>query len=223
MNIILDFGHGGMLNGKYQTKGKRSPKWSDGTQLFEGVFNRGVGNKVARLLEWDNIDYDILVHEENDISLSERVRRANKIYSKRKDSILISIHANAHQYKYIDKECTIVYNKKNHGVIDRKKLFSTRKLEHTKANGFEVFTSNGSTRSDKYAKILHSCYVSRIKEIKDRGIKEAGFAMVKRTHCPAVLIECGFMTNYDECQFLLNNEYRIAKAIFEGIKQLQEL
>jgi len=189
MNIILDFGHGGMLNGKYQTKGKRSPKWSDGSQLFEGVFNRGVGNKLARLLDWDNIDYNILVHEESDIGLSERVRRANKIYKNRKDSILISIHANG-------------FSKES-------------------ANGFEVFTSNGSTRSDKYAEILHSCYVSKIKEIKDRGIKEAGFAMVKRTHCPAVLIECGFMTNYDECQFLLNNEYRIAKAIFEGIKQIQ--
>ena len=189
MNIILDFGHGGMLNGKYQTKGKRSPKWSDGSQLFEGVFNRGVGNKLARLLDWDNIDYNILVHEESDIGLSERVRRANKIYKNRKDSILISIHANG-------------FSKES-------------------ANGFEVFTSNGSTTSDKYAEILHSCYVSKIKEIKDRGVKEAGFAMVKRTHCPAVLIECGFMTNYDECQFLLNNEYRIAKAIFEGIKQIQ--
>jgi len=191
MNIILDFGHGGMLNGKYQTKGKRSPKWDNGTQLFEGVFNRGVGNKLARLLDWDNIDYDILVPSQVDILLNERVKRANKIYKNRKDSILISIHANG-------------FSKES-------------------ANGFEVFTSNGSTRSDEYAKILHSCYISDIKEIKDRGIKEAGFAMVKRTHCPAVLIECGFMTNYKECQFLLNNEYRIAKAIFEGIKQIQQL
>lgn len=189
MNIILDFGHGGMLNGKYQTKGKRSPKWADGTQLFEGVFNRGVGSKLARLLDWDDISFEILVPEQTDVPLNERVRRANKMYKKRKDSILISIHANG-------------FSKES-------------------ANGFEVFTSRGETKSDEYAKIIHSTYVDKIKEIKDRGIKEAGFAMVKRTNCPAVLIECGFMTNYDECQFLLNNEYRIARAIFEGIRKIK--
>ena len=34
--IILDAGHGGMINGKYQTKGKRSPVWEDGSVLYEG-------------------------------------------------------------------------------------------------------------------------------------------------------------------------------------------
>ena len=188
MHIILDNGHGGMLNGKYQTNGKRSPKWPDGTQLFEGVFNRGVVLKIARLLDWADISHEILVPEERDVSLPERVQRANKIYKKRPDSILISVHANGHS--------------------------------NESANGFEVFTSNGSTRSDGYAKIIHSEYVSKIKEIRDRGVKEAGFYIVRRTHCPAVLIECGFMTNFEECQFLLKNEYRIARAIFTGIESI---
>jgi len=188
MHIILDNGHGGMLNGKYQTNGKRSPKWPDGTQLFEGVFNRGVVLKIARLLDWAEISHEILVPEERDVSLPERVQRANKIYKKRPDSILISVHANGHS--------------------------------NESANGFEVFTSNGSTRSDGYAKIIHSEYVSKIKEIRDRGVKEAGFYIVRRTHCPAVLIECGFMTNFKECQFLLKNEYRIARAIFTGIESI---
>lgn len=37
----------------------------------------------------------MLVPEDEDISLGERCRRANNIYSNRKDAILISIHANA--------------------------------------------------------------------------------------------------------------------------------
>jgi hypothetical protein len=44
---ILDNGHGGMIDGVYQTPGKRSPVWPDGTQLFEGEFNRAI---VKRLL-----------------------------------------------------------------------------------------------------------------------------------------------------------------------------
>jgi len=188
MYIILDNGHGGMLNNTYQTKGKRSPKWSDGSQLFEGVFNRGIVHKISRLLDWADIKFEILVTEESDISLSERVKRANAIYKKHSDAILISIHANGHS--------------------------------NESANGFELFTSRGETKSDAYAKIIHSNYVRLISEIRDRGIKESGFSMVKRTHCPAVLIECGFMTNFDECQFLLKNEYRIARAIFTGIESI---
>ena len=36
---IFDPGHGGLVDGKYQTAGKRSPKFADGKVLFEGVNN----------------------------------------------------------------------------------------------------------------------------------------------------------------------------------------
>lgn len=190
MYIILDNGHGGILNNTYQTKGKRSPKWPDGSQLFEGVFNRNIVKKLAGFLCCSGIDYEILVPEEIDIPLGERVKRTNEIYKKHKDAVLISIHANGHT--------------------------------NQQANGFEVFTSRGNTKSDAYAEIIHSEYIKYIKEIRDRGVKEAGYAIVKRTHCPALLIECGFMTNYDECQFLIKNEYKIAKAIFKGIELINK-
>ena len=95
MNVIIDAGHGGMIDGVYQTKGKRSPVWPDGRQLFEGVFNRNVANKLHKLCEKSGIDSVILVPEQEDIELPERTKRANKIYRKRKDSFLISIHADA--------------------------------------------------------------------------------------------------------------------------------
>ncbi|MBK8888090.1 MAG: hypothetical protein IPN46_16750 [Saprospiraceae bacterium] len=43
--VILDNGHGGVINGKYQTTGKRSPNWDKGV-LFEGMFNRWVVNRI---------------------------------------------------------------------------------------------------------------------------------------------------------------------------------
>ena len=42
--IILDNGHG------KETKGKRSPKWDDGTQLFEWEFNRAIVDGIAILI-----------------------------------------------------------------------------------------------------------------------------------------------------------------------------
>ena len=42
IHVLLDAGHGGIVNGNYVTPGKRSPKWSDLPQLFEGVQNREI-------------------------------------------------------------------------------------------------------------------------------------------------------------------------------------
>jgi len=83
--ILLDNGHG------INTPGKRSPKWDDGTQLFEFEFNRDIVKRIAKALVDLNINHKILVPEEIDISLSKRCSRVN-YYS---NAILISIHANA--------------------------------------------------------------------------------------------------------------------------------
>jgi len=41
-HVYLDNGHGGIVDGQYCTPGKRSPKFEDGSQLFEGVYNREI-------------------------------------------------------------------------------------------------------------------------------------------------------------------------------------
>jgi len=89
--ILLDNGHGGIINGEYQTKGKRSPLWDDGTQLFEGEFNRAIVNGIIRELTKLNIPYVNIAPELEDVSLSERIKRANEY----KDSVYISVHSNA--------------------------------------------------------------------------------------------------------------------------------
>ena len=90
ITVILDPGHG------IETLGKRSPKWPDGSQLFEYEFNRDIVNRIAEDLERSGIKCVILVPEKNDISLSERVKRANKIWKNTgKKCFGISIHANA--------------------------------------------------------------------------------------------------------------------------------
>ncbi|MBK8079429.1 MAG: hypothetical protein IPK25_03525 [Saprospiraceae bacterium] len=48
--VILDNGHGGVINGIYQTSGKRSPNWNQGI-LYEGMFNRWVVNRVIEALD----------------------------------------------------------------------------------------------------------------------------------------------------------------------------
>lgn len=95
--FLLDPGHGGIIDGVYQTEGKRSPIWPDGSQLFEGEFTRDIVQRIMRLARIFDIDYLNLVHEQQDINLSERVQRANDIMKKNpnQECVYISIHANA--------------------------------------------------------------------------------------------------------------------------------
>lgn len=88
--VLLDNGHG------KETAGKRSPVWSDGSQLFEWEFNRDIVRRISEKLEADGIPYRILVPEETDISLTERARRANEIAKENNGkAYVLSIHANA--------------------------------------------------------------------------------------------------------------------------------
>jgi len=92
---ILDNGHGGIIDGVYQTPGKRSPIWSDGTQLFEGEFNRAIVDRIAAYCDKNNIEYINLVNTNEDVSLSTRVKMANETYRESdKPCIYVSIHAN---------------------------------------------------------------------------------------------------------------------------------
>lgn len=84
--IILDDGHG------VETPGKRSP---DGT-LRENNFNEAVMYILAGMLFENGIPHEILVPEDNDIPLAERVDREHALYDKYNGKTLfISIHANA--------------------------------------------------------------------------------------------------------------------------------
>lgn len=82
-------------------------------------------------------------------------------------------------------------------------------------NGIETFTfTKPSEQSTVLAKIVQSTLCKIVKR-KNRGVKQANFAVVRDTKMPAILIECGFMTNKEEAALLQNKQYRVycAKAI----------
>lgn len=92
---IFDNGHGGVIKGVYQTAGKRSPDWAEGT-LFEGVFNREIVRRLIARLDALGLPYGYVSPEEEDISLAKRVTRANQYYHlHKKQAYLFSVHANA--------------------------------------------------------------------------------------------------------------------------------
>lgn len=203
ITVLLDPGHGGIVNGKYVTPGKRSPVWMDGKQLFEGVFNRQIVDKIKNLLAQEGVPYLDVVDSEEDVPLGVRVKKANEFYKKDSNCIYISIHANA----------------AGNGVIGHP------------ARGFEVFTSVGQTKSDILATLvidecekLFTDFRLRKDDTDGDRDREENFYVLKQTAMPAILTECGFMTNWEECKLMMSDDFQwnIAaghvKAIIRYIK-----
>lgn len=192
--VLLDNGHG------KETAGKRSPIWSDGSQLFEWEFNRDIVRRIAEKLQADGIPYRVLVPEENDVSLTERARRANE-YAKEFNgkAYVLSIHANAGG-----------------------------------GTGWEVYTSPGQTPSDAIATVF---FEEAGREFVPDGWrmrsdysdgdpdKEANFAILTKTTCPAVLTENFFMDTEKDCRFIMSEDgrERISNMHVAAIKRVLTL
>jgi len=200
MTVIIDPGHGGIINGKYVTPGKRSPVWADGSQLFEGVFNREVATELERLLTAEKIPHFRVTDGDHDTPLSQRVLRANEFYKKDRNCIYISIHGNA------------AVNMAASGI----EVFTS--IGQTKSDILASLVIDWM-----------EAIISDIKWRKDLSDgdedKEENFYVLKNTFMPAILSENGFMTNYAECKRMMSLEFKqqVARAHFLGIKQFISL
>lgn len=174
MKILIDNGHG------ENTPGKRSP---DGS-LREYLYTREIAQEVVARLRARGYDAERIVCETSDIPLAERVRRVNEVCGRlgAKNVLLVSIHCNA-----------------------------AGNGDWMNAEGWSCYTSVGQTKADELADRFY-----RVAEEKFAGRKirrdlsdgdfdlEAGFYMLNRTKCPAVLTENFFMDNRRDVAYLLS-------------------
>lgn len=203
--ILLDPGHGGVIDGIYQTdKGFNIDKpgsytkgyvHAPGVGIMEGEFNRAIVNRVKAMMFAAGYPCVDIVNSQEDVPLKRRTQRANDYYyNETEGCILISIHANA-----------------------------------GKGTGHETFTSPGETSADPLAEEMIDALIEglpiRLRADKSDGDhdKEARFWMVMQTVMPAMLVECGFMDRLEpDFELLMSEEGRdqIAKAIFDGIERI---
>jgi len=87
------------------------------------------------------------------------------------------------------------------------------------ANGIETYVyPTASNESIVLATLVQSALITACNRA-DRGVKKANFAVLRETRMPAILIECGFMTNREEAALLMKKAYRLqcAKAIAQAL------
>lgn len=84
--------------------------------------------------------------------------------------------------------------------------------------GIETFHRLDSVEGTKAAVILHRSLLGGTK-LPNRGVKTADFHVLRETRMPAVLVECGFMTNVEEANLLRSEAYRAecAEELARGV------
>lgn len=174
-----------------ETPGKRSPNGV----FREWAWNKDCASITVETLQAKGYEVVFINPEENDTPLSERVKMINK-YGK--DAILISIHCNA-----------------------------AGNGEWTKARGWSVWTSVGQTKSDNLATCLVNEAVEKWgkekvrKEMVDGDADyESNFYILRKSICPAVLVENFFMDNKEDYEYLCSPDsiYECSDVIVKGIE-----
>lgn len=79
-------------------------------------------------------------------------------------------------------------------------------------DGIETFYYYGSSKGKLLAAAHHKNLLKGTKQT-DRGIKEAGFYVLKHTRMPADLVECGFMTNKKEAELMKDPKFQLECGI----------
>lgn len=80
--------------------------------------------------------------------------------------------------------------------------------------GYEVWTAkNASQKSNLYADAWINQMKKKFPHLKNRGHRKADFTIIKRTNCPAILLEIEFHSNTDAVRLMRTWEYTFQTAI----------
>jgi len=178
--ILLDAGHGGIINGQYVTAPKKMVVFPDGFTIYEGVWNRLVVDGIKEALTSAGVKFDDIVNSQKDIPLKNRVDRANRLAAEAGpgNTLFISVHANAGGGNGYE-----VYTSKGESESDKA------------ATNYMAFMAQA-----------FPSHRGRKDTTDGDSDKEANFYVLKYTICPAILTESFFMDNYEEAKEMTTAE-----------------
>ncbi|MFA5937706.1 MAG: N-acetylmuramoyl-L-alanine amidase, partial [Candidatus Paceibacterota bacterium] len=211
--VVIDAGHGGKDPGCSSRKG-----------LKEKNINLAIARELAALFNEDG-RFQVVMTRTTDcfIPLDMRSAAANRLNA----DIFISIHANANRRRG-ETGFEVYFMSENAKDPWAKEVAafenSVRGLEDDSSVPPEGLLLHSLARNEYMndSAILAGFITEHIAKrvpIKNRGVNQAPFYVLRGTYAPAVLIETGFMTNPKEAA-LLNKEAvrkKIAAGAYEGV------
>ena len=158
---------------------------ADGTS--EKAINLSIAQKTNDLLRLFGFETQMTRTDDNDISeegdtIRERklsdMKKRLSIFNSSADNTIISIHQN--------------------------------KFSNTTSHGTQVFYSPNNDNSSALAESIHCSVKAQLQPDNERKCKPSddGIYLLKNTTQPAVIVECGFLSNREECARLADEGYQ---------------
>ena len=217
--LVIDAGHGGNDPGAIGRKAK------------EKTINLNVALALGKMINDTYPEVNIVYTRKSDktVALVERAEIANRA----KADLFISIHTNASKSRKAhgcetftlgsgsSAEAKKAAMYENEAILlednfkETYKGFDPRSTESYII--FELIRSHDMEKSIHCAEAIQKKMVGHSK-LLNRGVSNAGFLVLHRTAMPSILVELGFISNYNEEQFLIskNGQRALTQGIFEG-------
>ncbi|MDR1102775.1 MAG: N-acetylmuramoyl-L-alanine amidase [Tannerella sp.] len=224
--VVIDAGHGGKDPG------------SVGARVKEKTINLAVALKLGALIKSGHKDVNVIYTRETDrfVELNERANIANR----NKADLFISIHANSMKKGHQKVKGTETYTL---GLAQSEENLSVAMLENSvilmednyiqRYGGFDPNSSESYIifefmqnkhleQSISFASEIQKAF-SSAKRV-NRGVRQAGFLVLRATNMPSVLVELGFISNPDEERFMRSSDgqNQLARAIYSSFTRYKK-
>jgi N-acetylmuramoyl-L-alanine amidase len=215
--VVIDAGHGGVDPGAVGPNGTR-----------EKMVTLAVARRVAELLR-DDPRFEVRMTRDRDtlIALRDRGRLANAWRDEGQPALFLSIHCNAHTSRaetgyetYFLSEARTADARRVQQMEDAAAQYE----ERPRGTGLDFILSD--LRQNQYLRESSDwaqMIQNRLREVHpgpNRGVKQAGFAVLVGAFMPAVLVEIGFISNRAEESMLADADQQetIARQLAAGVR-----
>jgi len=219
--VVIDAGHGGKDPGAV------------GKIVKEKDVVLPIALKVGEYITKEMPGVKVIYTRSTDVfvPLDERAEIANR----NKADLFVSIHANSISNPKISGAETFVLglHRSQDNLEVAKKENSVIVLEDDYNTKYEGFDPN-STESYIIFELMQNVYLDQSIDMaslvqdqfekrvgrNNRGVKQAGFLVLRQTAMPGILVEVGFLSNRNEEKFMASSEGQdfLASAIFRSVR-----
>lgn len=217
--VVIDAGHGGKDPG------------ARGTIINEKAINLAVALELGRLISENHKDVKVVYTRKTDvfIELDERANIANR----NKADLFISIHTNAVKrgstvqgtetytlgLARTDENLEVAMRENSAILLEDNYLQKYEGFDPTSSESyiiFEFMQNKHMEQSIGLASEVQKSFTS-VKRV-DRGVRQAGFLVLRKTSMPSVLVELGYISTKSEERFLASSagQKKLASAIYNA-------
>lgn len=208
--VVIDAGHGGV------DPGARGPM---GTR--EKDINLIMARRVVEILRQDpTLDVRMTRNRDTLIALRDRARFANSWRAEGQPALFMSIHCNAHPLRsetgyetFFLSEARTEDARRVQAMEDAAEQYEERPAGRSPLDFImsDLRQNQYLRESSEWAQLVQD----RLRQVHpgpNRGVKQAGFAVLVGAFMPAVLVELGFISNSREERMLLDPQQQDAIA-----------